>query len=649
MKRQLDFIRNYASVKVGFTIVVVVIVVTTISLGFLFHHSRQLVRQEAIERATKVLDKTAIRVRGYLNEVETATRNIDWLLTKTPYMDSLSHITSRIILQTSHVDGCSITLEPEVAALFNGYFTSFSIRSGDSVLTFGPAPNFDIYAAVWYRTPRALGHACWLDPYDDPNLEPVIHYDMVASYCKPIYAPTPSDSNQQGKFLGVITNSISLNKLSNTISREKPYPNSYSILLGPKGEYFVHPDSTKLFGQTIFSGIDPKKHPDIIVLGHDMIAGKDDYKEVIIDGQPSYVFYQPLEETGWSIGIVCFEKDILGSYNSLVYVILISILVGTLIILLFCIRAVGHFVSPLGKLAWQAHHITTGHFDELMPMSKRNDLVGQLQNSFVSMQQSLNEHISKLQSTTREQEERNQQLLLASQLVQESDRKKLAFIQDVSHQIRTPLNIIQGFFRVLLDNSTSIPYEERESIADTMQQNAFNLSRIVHMFADASKFNKDFQLDCNESVACNDIARMAVEAFHKKTPYNVVLNLESTVPDSLVIQSNRQYLFLILRELLLNAKKFASGSSVRLIVKASSDKVFFIVEDHGPGIPESQRSLIFKHFMKANYFSEGLGLGLYLSKQFAHKLGGDITLDSQYTSGCRFILEFPLKRITSHH
>lgn len=276
-------------------------------------------------------------------------------------------------------------------------------------------------------------------------------------------------------------------------------------------------------------------------------------------------------------------------------------------------------------------------------MSKRNDLVGQLQNSFVSMQQSLNEHISKLQSTTREQEERNQQLLLASQLVQESDRKKLAFIQDVSHQIRTPLNIIQGFFRVLLDNSTSIPYEERESIADTMQQNAFNLSRIVHMFADASKFNKDFQLDCN------DIARMAVEAFHKKTPYNVVLNLESTVPDSLVIQSNRQYLFLILRELLLNAKKFASGSSVRLIVKASSDKVFFIVEDHGPGIPESQRSLIFKHFMKANYFSEGLGLGLYLSKQFAHKLGGDITLDSQYTSGCRFILEFPLKRITSHH
>jgi signal transduction histidine kinase len=65
------------------------------------------------------------------------------------------------------------------------------------------------------------------------------------------------------------------------------------------------------------------------------------------------------------------------------------------------------------------------------------------------------------------------------------------------------------------------------------------------------------------------------------------------------------------------------------------------VEDNGPGVSPAHRDHIFNQFIKANSFSEGLGLGLYVSKQFAKMMGGDLTLDESYTLGARFILAVP--------
>ena len=68
----------------------------------------------------------------------------------------------------------------------------------------------------------------------------------------------------------------------------------------------------------------------------------------------------------------------------------------------------------------------------------------------------------------------------------------------------------------------------------------------------------------------------------------------------------------------------------------------FIVEDTGKGIAEADRERLFKFFTKVDDLSEGLGLGLPLSKRHAQNLGGDIILDTDYHDGCRFIVEIPL-------
>jgi C4-dicarboxylate-specific signal transduction histidine kinase len=76
-------------------------------------------------------------------------------------------------------------------------------------------------------------------------------------------------------------------------------------------------------------------------------------------------------------------------------------------------------------------------------------------------------------------------------------------------------------------------------------------------------------------------------------------------------------------------------------VQETDHSVRFIVEDQGLGIAEAYREQMFVPFTKVNELSEGLGLGLPLSKRHSQNLGGDLIFDTSYHEGCRFILELP--------
>ena len=99
---------------------------------------------------------------------------------------------------------------------------------------------------------------------------------------------------------------------------------------------------------------------------------------------------------------------------------------------------------------------------------------------------------------------------------------------------------------------------------------------------------------------------------------------------------------LSMRELLYNSAKYSDGKHITLRITHTDDKVLFCVEDTGPGISEERIEQMFEPFIKVDDLSEGLGLGLPLSKRHAQSLGGDLTLDTSYHEGCRFVLEVPI-------
>ena len=378
------------------------------ALGFFFYQAREAVRQEAVSRASQILDKTSLRVEGILNRVEVASNMTKWLVQRhIDVADSMFNYSRSMLLNNPDFYNCSIAFEPFYFKDYGRYFSAYSKHSGDSIRTIqGGNENYQYYYMDWYLMPTLLNHPCWTEPYIDLDV-PTNTSEMVTSYCQAI-------ETEDGKVIGVINTSLSLNWLSNTISSIKPYPNSYSIMIGRGGTYFVHPDTTKISRQTIFT--QTLEHPDTALtsLGYAMQHGEEGVKQMDIEGTHCYVFYKPLGKTGCSMAIVCPESDIFGGFDRLRHTVMGIVFAGLLLMLYFFIHIIKRELNPLQRLAHEAENIASGHFEASLPNFRRIDEIGQLSHSFGNMQQSLVKYIDKLKDTTAQKASIERDLLVAS-------------------------------------------------------------------------------------------------------------------------------------------------------------------------------------------------------------------------------------------
>lgn len=629
-------IRQSLSTKLSFDILFVVAAVFMLSLGFLYYKSLGYIREESIDEASHVLDNTALRAQGCLSEVETATYNMLWLADRYHDPDSLLQFSRRIVTLNPNVNGCSITMEPDYYPQFSYGFSAYSVRMGDTVTTVREA-EYDYYNKVWYKTPRQTGHACWVDPFDDFNDGTLSSPEMIASYCVPLH-------DGRGRFIGVLSTDLSLSKLNETITSEHPYAHSYCMMLGADGHYFVHPDTSKIMKRTIFTAADPKENADIIALGHEMTRGHVGHMEVTVDGRKHIVLYRPLAGTQWSVALVCPAVEMLRGYNRLSYTLLPVIVVGLLLLVLGCRRIVRHFIMPLGKLARELRQLGSGDYEEPLPHSDRTDVIGQLQNSFCDMQQSISQHIKEAQQYIEAAEQRTAELQQATAMAKQASHQKTQFMQDMSHQIRTPLNIVQGFAQVVSQCGELLSADEKRDMAENMYVQTNFLDYMVTKLLTTAHIEGRESVSRSDAVGCNQMARQAIENVAGSITHTIDMRLECHVDESLTILTNRQYLLLVLTELLFNALCFTREGSVTLHVEADDeDGVRFIVEDTGPGIPPDKADIIFDKFTKLDMFTEGLGLGLYLCRRIALLLGGSLTLDHNYTHGSRFVLKLNIE------
>ena len=624
-------IARHLSVRLGLSIVLIVAVIFIISVGFLFYLTKDYIQQEAMKRATQILDNTALRINDIMGEVETTTDDMGWYIASQTDPDSIISDTRKILESNRHFYSCSISMEPYYFKRYGKYFSIYSVRDGDSISTaqYG-SDEFNYFNIDWYRKPKELQQGYWSDPFLNTNPKAGYQKEIITSYCRPVY-------DYNGDFIGVVAIDLQQKWLSQAVTAVAPYPNSSSIMIGTDGKYLVHPDTTKLIYQSIFSDPDPRARDKVIHLGKDMIAGKSGMQQVVVDGQNAFVFYRPIGNAGWSMAIVCPESDVFYGYYQLLYTVWGTIIIGLLVILFVCYQAVRGGISPLSLLAQQSHDIAEGRFDNLLPRTKRTDTIGQLQNSFVDMQQSLKAYMNNIQQMNTQMEKRNKELQQANEQAIIADNKKTAFLQDMMHQIRTPLNIIGGFAQVLNENFHELPDDETSNIIYMIQDNSRKFVRISRMLVAASlSENEEVTKTC---FSCNALCREIISSFRLTSPHMVKLGFETTLPDDFNIFSDQEKVKSILMELLDNANKFTQQGAITLSCSQPDAHIVNIkVSDTGIGISKANRQQVFTKFTKIDDFTEGVGLGLTLSKRTAKILDGDLILDPFYSEGASFIL-----------
>lgn len=250
-----------------------------------------------------------------------------------------------------------------------------------------------------------------------------------------------------------------------------------------------------------------------------------------------------------------------------------------------------------------------------------------------------------LEMSHMELEETNRQLITATEKAKESSKMKSNFIKQISHEIRTPLNILSGFSQILTTDGVELEESEKAKIGQDIIDNTNRITSLVNKMLELSDASSRNVIERNNQVSAAQIAGDAVAATNiaDSRGLNFELSIEPEA-ENVSVMTNHNSAVRALSLVLDNARKFTSKSDdkkVRLYVKATPNTIELVVEDNGIGVPLEEAEHIFEEFVQLDEFYEGTGIGLTIARSLARRMGGDITLDTSYSPGARFVLSLP--------
>lgn len=265
------------------------------------------------------------------------------------------------------------------------------------------------------------------------------------------------------------------------------------------------------------------------------------------------------------------------------------------------------FLKPIEKLSESMKKVSGGDFSIRLKENSKIKEIGELNRSFNSMTDDLG----------------------ATEVLQ-SD-----FVSNVSHEIKTPLNAIEGYATLLQDPDST--EEERTRYTDKILFNTRRLTELVGNVLIISKLESG-AVDINkESFRLDEQIRQSIMLLEPKwVEKDIEFDIEL---DEVVFNGDKNLLLHIWNNIIGNAIKFSPvGGLVAIKLESLEDGISFCVDDCGPGISESEKKHIFDKFYQADssHKQEGNGLGLSLVKRIVDMFEGDVTAENLPEAGCRF-------------
>lgn len=227
---------------------------------------------------------------------------------------------------------------------------------------------------------------------------------------------------------------------------------------------------------------------------------------------------------------------------------------------------------------------------------------------------------------------------------------KSEFLATMSHELRTPLHVIMGYTEMLGDMLDGGNDPEVEQILGRLQQNEKSLTDLIEGTLDAHRL----EVGRNTIKQMRFDSRALFEQIKLETrwlPRTPGVDLKWELPAaSVMMQSDPTKVKVIAKNLIGNALKFTKQGSVRFSAQLDPDskQMEIVVSDSGPGIPEDEIPHIFEMFRQATPAAaesalSGVGLGLFIVREFSAQLGGTVTVGNNQSGGARFEVALPLE------
>ncbi len=274
--------------------------------------------------------------------------------------------------------------------------------------------------------------------------------------------------------------------------------------------------------------------------------------------------------------------------------------------------------------------------------------------------------ISELHKKFKSEEEKNKELLQNAQMIrfqneeiqiakekaEESNRLKSSFLSNMSHEIRTPMNAVLGFTEILKTTELNDKQEGYIKIIETSGKHLLNL---INDIIDISKLEsnqiKIEESQCHLNFLLNELKDFFILNLIKENKEHVKIKLNNGFNDNQdIIYTDSLRLRQILINLISNAVKFTDKGEIEISYTLNQDSMLlFSVKDSGIGIPKNELNMIFERFRQSDESTEkkygGTGLGLAIAKACTNLLNGKIWVESVKEKGSTFFFTIPYKPV----
>ncbi len=267
------------------------------------HFAKKGMTEEAQLRAEAQMEATRLKILNVIDQTEAAVRSNAWAATwGLNHLDTLPALTRLLVQDNPVIIGSAIALVPgynKKRELFAPY--SYQKENDDSVYVKSLATDeYRYQEKEWFTKPLELGKGYWSEPYLDEGGGEI----MMTTYSLPVY-------DKQGKVAAILTADISLDWLTQLVGNVEVYPSAFSIMLSREGKFMVCPTETLVMRQTVQEAI--ANLPDtsaVSTLTQDMLSGKTGVHVLRYNKLKEYVYFAPIERTGWAMSIVIPSTEI---------------------------------------------------------------------------------------------------------------------------------------------------------------------------------------------------------------------------------------------------------------------------------------------------------------------------------------------------
>lgn len=235
----------------------------------------------------------------------------------------------------------------------------------------------------------------------------------------------------------------------------------------------------------------------------------------------------------------------------------------------------------------------------------------------------------------------------------EMEKLRMEFFANISHEFKTPVNLIYSVLQLLelkLKNNIGEDGESYINYIETAKKNIFRLLKLINNLIDSTKLETGFfnvNIKNHDIVSCVEDITMSICDFAEKNKISITFDTEE---EEKVIAFDLNHLERILLNILSNSIKF-NRENGNIDVNLSFDEryVNISIKDTGIGIPKDKIGLLFDRFKKINNrltkINEGSGIGLFIANELVKINGGEMIVNSELGEGTEFIIKLPIKKV----